>query len=141
VERVMKGKNNTTMLVELTSKMMADGGLFAIVRDISERKKAEQALKESEEKYRTLVEQASDAIFISDMTGRFITINNSATKLSLYSVEELMKMTFYDFVIPADIEKHPLKLEELMQGKTATSERIMKRKDGTLLDIEDCWHL
>lgn len=136
MERVMKGKNNATLYVELTSKMMADGGLFAIVRDISERKKAEKSLRESEEKYRTLVEQASDAIFISDMTGRFITINNSATKLSLYSVEELMKMTFYDFVIPADIEKHPLKLEELMQGKTATSERIMKRKDGTLLDIE-----
>ena len=136
MERVMKGKNNTILYVELTSKMMADGGLFAIVRDISERKKAEKSLKESEEKYRTLVEQASDAIFISDMTGRFITINNSASKLSLYSVDELMNMTFYDFVIPSDIEKQPLKLEELMQGKTATSERVMKRKDGTLLDIE-----
>jgi PAS domain S-box-containing protein len=123
MERVMKGKNNIPLLVEITSKLLADGSLFAIVRDISERKKSEQALKDSEEQYRTLVEQASDAIFISDMKGRFITINNSAVRLSLYSIEELMQKTFYDFVVPEELENNPLKFDELLQGKTATSER------------------
>jgi PAS domain S-box-containing protein len=136
MERVMKGKGNSLFHVEVTSKLMTDGRLFAIVRNISERKKAELALKQSEEKYRTLVEQASDAIFIADAQGRFITVNNSAQKLSLYTPEELMQMTFYDFVVAEDVQKHPLQLEVLRQGKTASSERIMKRKDGSLVDIE-----
>ncbi len=94
------------------------------------------ALQESEQKYRTLVEQASDAIFIADMEGRFITVNGSAARLSQCTVEELLLMNFSDFAVMEDLKKNPYHFDELRKGKTAITERLMKRKDGSVLDIE-----
>ncbi len=108
----------------------------AYVMDITERKKAEQSLTESEEKYRTLVEQASDAIFIADTNGRFITVNTSACKLAQCSEEELLQMSFYDFAVMEDIQKNPFHFDELKEGKTVITERIMKRKDAVELNVE-----
>ena len=104
--------------------------------NISERKKAADAIKASEEKYRTLVEQASDAIFITDTSGRFITVNTSACQLSQYSEEELLNMTIYDFAIIEDIQKEPFHFNELQQGKTVITERIVKRKEGIPIYVE-----
>lgn len=97
---------------------------------------AAAALRESEQKYRTLVEQASDAIFIAELNGRFITVNNAAGRLTQYPVEELMQKSFFDFTIGEDIAKNPLKFNELKMGKTAVAERQMMRKDGSQVEIE-----
>ena len=135
-QRKLLCKNGTVVDVEINAKFLSDKRFIAFVRDISERKKAEEAIKESEEKYRTLVEQASDAIFISDTDGRFVTVNPSACKLSQYTEKELLQMTIFDFFIEEDIEKTPIQFDALKQGKTITSERVMKRKDGGVNHLE-----
>jgi PAS domain S-box-containing protein len=104
--------------------------------DNTESKKAEEAIRLSEEKYRTLVEQASDAIFIADSEGRFITVNSSACRLSRHSEAELLNMSIYDFVISDDLQKNPFHFDILKQGKTVITERIMKQKNGNTLLIE-----
>ena len=104
--------------------------------DFTERKKAKEAIKASEEKYRTLVEQASDAILIADATGKLITVNKSACKLSQYTEEELMQMTIYDFIVEEELQKKALRFEELKQGKSTITEGLMKGKDGIPLDVE-----
>jgi PAS domain S-box-containing protein len=104
--------------------------------DITERKIAEQALQESEEKYRTLVEQAADAIVIADESGRLVTVNSSACKMTQYTEEELLEKTIYDFITEEDINNNPFHLKELKEGKTILTERVMKIKDGSLLYIE-----
>jgi PAS domain S-box-containing protein len=110
--------------------------ILSLVQDINEQKKTEASIKASEEKYRTLVEQASDAIFIADSTGRFITVNSSACKLSQYSEKELLQMSIYDFAILEDIQKNPFHFDELKQGKTVLTERLMKGRDGKPVHIE-----
>ena len=110
--------------------------LIGSMLNITERKKAEEAIKESEEKYRTLVEQASDAILIVDEKGKFITVNSSVYRMSKYTEEELSKMSIYDFFIPEEIKHRPLDFEELIQGKSVISERSIKIKDGTVMHIE-----
>lgn len=110
--------------------------ILGAMQDITEREIAKKALLESEEKYRTLVEQATDGIFIADKTGRFLVVNSSGHSMSQYSGEEMMKMSIYDLVLKEDIEKDPFHFSEMQGGKVARSERRLKRKDGTLLDVE-----
>jgi PAS domain S-box-containing protein len=135
VERVVRRKDNSLINVDINAKLMDNGKVIVILRDISERKKAELAIKESEEKYRTLVEQASDAIFIADTSGKFITVNTCACKMSQYSKEELLQMSIHDFAVMEDIQKNPFHFGELKQGKTVSTERVMKGKDGNLLHV------
>ena len=135
-ERVMKRKDGNSNHLEITSKLLTDGRLLSLVRDVAERKKAEEALMASEEKYRSLVEQASDAIFISDTNGRLVTVNSSACKLSQYAEEELLQMTILDFIVEEDIAKKAFRFDELKLGKTTVTERLMKNKHGQQLHVE-----
>lgn len=110
--------------------------MMGSMTDITERKKAEEALINSEEKYRTLVEQATDAIFIANETGRFVVVNPAAVKLSQYSEEELMQMTIYHLSDQEELKIKPFAFEEMKSEKGASSERKMRRKDGEIVDIE-----
>lgn len=74
-------------------------GLQGIARDITERKKAEESLRESEEKFRKLAESTNTAIFIYKKT-KFIYVNKATEKLSGYSEQELLQMNFWDVVHP-----------------------------------------
>ena len=110
--------------------------MMGSMMDITERKKVEDALLQSEEKYRTLVEQATDGIFIADHTGKFVIVNSAAVKLSKYTEEELANLTIYDLADPEEIKTNPFRFEEMKSEQGARSERKLKRKDGSILDIE-----
>lgn len=99
-----------------------------------ERRKAELALRESEEKYRTLVEQASDAIFVADADGRYVDVNSAGCKLSGYTREEILQLRMQDFtrVLPST----PLRFAELRAGNALLTEREMIRKDGSSIWVE-----
>ncbi len=75
--------------------------LISVITDISDRKRAEQALRESEEKYRILVENANDAIFIAQ-DGRVKFPNPRTLDLIGYTSEEVEKKQFVDFIHPED---------------------------------------
>ncbi len=111
-------------------------GYLGTVSDITTEKLAQLALKDSEEKYRSLVEQASDAIYITDTAGNIVTVNSSACKLSRFSEKELLQMSVYDFLNPEDVQKNPLKFEELRQGKTVVIERTIRERSGHYVTLE-----
>ena len=100
------------------------------------RKRAEHALAMSEERYRTLVEEASDGIFISDGEGRYTDVNPRACTMLGYSRDEILSMTVTDILPSTDVQVHPVRLDELRAGKVLLSERSLIRKDGSLLDVE-----
>jgi PAS domain S-box-containing protein len=106
------------------------------VKIVLERYYKDTRIKDSEEKFKTLVQQATDAIFIADSAGRFITVNTSACMLSQYSEAELLKMSIYDFAVMEDIQKNPFHFDELKQGKTVITERLMKGKNGIPVQVE-----
>ncbi len=101
---------------------------------VTERKQAEAALRESGEQYRTLVEQASDGIFITDGEGRFIEVNSAGCSLVGYSRDEILQKTIRDLTKGAPTQ--PLLLDELRGGKKLLNERELIRKDGTLVAVE-----
>ena len=125
--------DRTYILRDATGKPIR---MIGSMMDITERKKAEEALQQSEEKYRTLVEQASDGIFISDVSGVFYVVNSAGCQLSGYSFEELKQMTIYDLAEPEDLQLNPFQFDKLKSEKGVTSERKMLKKDGMVIDIE-----
>jgi PAS domain S-box-containing protein len=135
-ERPIKRKNGEIITVEIKGKALDDGRILLFTRDITERKKAEEAVKQSEEKYKQLVDQADDGIFIADHSGKFITVNPKAQQISGYTLEELLTMTIYDVTISENLQKDPFHFQELLEGKTATSERPMRTKKGAIIEVE-----
>jgi PAS domain S-box-containing protein len=104
--------------------------------DVTERKKAEDALKESEKKYRSLIEQAADAIFLADEKTNFIDVNPSACKLLGYSREELLTMNISNTYSPEELKKNPLRWDLLLANKTMMNETKLRRKDGSEIPVE-----
>ena len=88
------------------AKVMYEGKPHAlgVVRDITERKRMEEALKESEEKYRILVEQSHDAIYIYH-GNKFLFVNNRVAEITGYSKEELYNMDVWNLIHPDDRER------------------------------------
>src|SRR5688500_15911975 len=104
--------------------------------DLSPTDSREFDLRDTEELYRALVDQAPDAIFVSDHKFRIIEINARACEMSGYSREEVLQRSVFDFMVPEDVVANPLRLDELKQGGIVVNERRLKRKDGTAIPVE-----
>jgi PAS domain S-box-containing protein len=108
----------------------------AVFLDISAAKRAEQALRASERAQRELMEQASDAIMICDATGKPLYGNARACEMLGYSPEEFLQLRIPD-VIPAEHEAdRPIQIERVLQGEQVLVERLMRRKDGSVIPVE-----
>lgn len=104
--------------------------------DITESTKEKKEIKDTEERFRTLVEQASVSIFVYDQEGNFIEVNSSGEKLVGYTKQELLNLTVYDIVDPVTFNQVPFHYEQLLQGETVVTERKYVKKDGTVIDVE-----
>ncbi|MEJ7587739.1 MAG: PAS domain S-box protein [Ferruginibacter sp.] len=104
--------------------------------DITEKKKAELSLITNEVKYRSLIEQASDGIVITDLAGIIMEVNKSICNMMGYDEEELIGNYVNHFLPKEDLTRQPLRIDALIMGETLLYERKMQKKDGTLLDIE-----
>jgi PAS domain S-box-containing protein len=111
--------------------------ICTIVRDVTERMQAEEDLKQSEELYRTVIEQATENICLVDVETRRIVESNTAFREALgYTEDELHHMTLYD-VVAHDRKSIDLNIQRTVQARSAfAGERKYRRKDGSLLDVE-----
>lgn len=103
--------------------------------EVAERRRTEEALRIGEAKYRELSELASDAIFITDHSGRFTETNQRASELLGYKREELLQLGMNDVIDPKDLAAMPLYIHARGDG-TVLTERLMRRKDGTGVQTE-----
>jgi PAS domain S-box-containing protein len=113
--------------------------LYAVaqVEDITERKRAEERLRESETSYRELVEQASDAIFVANLDGRYTEVNPAACRMLGYSRDELVGKTIMDLIPAEDVARLAATREFLLTpGRIRVDEWRLRRKDGTLVPVE-----
>jgi PAS domain S-box-containing protein len=138
--RFRKADNSYVNIYDRSHVMRDENGeayrMIGSMADVTDLFIVRKELNQSEEKYRTLVEQATDGIFVSDQYGKFLLVNSSACKLSGYSKDELMGMSIYDLVNKKDLMDHPFHMDELKEGKNVITERIITSKEGRPLPIE-----
>ena len=133
-------KDGTFVWAQLTVSVQFDAAgmptyCIKIIQDISDLKRAEEALRESERRFRVFVDHAADAFFLTDEQGRILDVNRRACESLGYSRDELIGMTPFGFVDlePAVIaDRH----RKFLAGEAVAFESRHRRKDGTVFPVE-----
>jgi PAS domain S-box-containing protein len=103
--------------VEFSGKVL----LQAIVRDISERKKSEEAIRKSEEEFRAVFEQAAVGVAIIDSTtGRYLSVNQRLCEITSRSQKQILAATYMDITLPEDRQNDEINMRKLRGGIVRT---------------------
>ncbi len=122
----------------LNTKLIKYGGenaILGIVTDITERKRAEEALRESEEKYRTFFNTSPDGIAITTLDGKILDANQAYQNMLGYTLEELKELNYQQFTPTKWHEAEAKQIKAFMNAGYGTFEKEYIRKDGTIFPV------
>jgi len=123
--------------IDLTPLQTQQGEFVSCaIRDVTDRQQTEQALRASEERYRTLVDFATDGILTVDAEGRFLDANPAACEMLGFSRGELLTLAFADVIAPEDAKRVCDTQARLAKGEPVRSDWTFRRKDGSLFPGE-----
>jgi PAS domain S-box-containing protein len=125
--------NAEPMFLEDSSK---PSGVVVTFQDITEKRRLDQELRESERKFRTYVDQAAEAFFAHDFEGKFLDVNQRACDSVGYSRDELMAMTIMDISFNFDLPAAQAQWRNLHPGRSSVQTGWQRRKDGSIFPVE-----
>jgi two-component system sporulation sensor kinase A len=128
-------KDGSLVVVEISTFPVTRAGkveVIGIARDITERKKIEEALKESQELYKTLFESANDSLLYLDASGRIVDVNEKAVQTFGGSKEELLGKHFAQIEVlsPEDLPKLLNVFTRIVEGKESYLDLLIRNKKG-----------
>ena len=135
---LLRGGPSFRWLLMTGRQTMIDGRPFlvGIGIDITERKLAEEALRDSEERHLNILHTAMDGFWMVDIQGRFMEVNEAYRRMSGYNEQELLTMSISDLEVaetPADTAAH---MQKVMTQGEDRFETLHRRKDGSIFDLE-----
>ena len=126
--------------VEVFSSSIPSHGtelLYSIINDITERKKTEKALASSEKMFRSITEQISEIVFVTDQSGITTYVSPAVETISGYTSEEVIGHRFIEFLAEEDIERAVSSFQEgLMHQTDEVLEYHYRKKDGSIFCAE-----
>ncbi len=132
-----RGKDGVIIDIEIMAVYVEKDNrdyMFTFVRDITQRQQTENALRESDKRYRLIMQSANDAIFIHEIgeksPGRFIEVNDQACQMLGYTREELLQMSIPDIDVPEMKDRSPGVIRELTRTGSAVFQTEVLTKDG-----------
>ena len=116
----------------------ADGAteLRVVLSDVTERKEAEAALREKEQRYRTLFCKATDGILLVDSQGKIVDANDALAQMHGYTVDELLQMNLSLLDTPETLSLAPARLGRILAGETIRFEVEHYHKDGHVMPLD-----
>ncbi|MDB6027482.1 MAG: putative Histidine kinase [Verrucomicrobiales bacterium] len=138
-EARLRCKDKSIKHVLITSNVLWQDGKFihtrCFTRDITQQKRAEEALRESEQKFRAVFNQAAVGLATAGLDGRFEQLNQRMADILGYSEGELKKLTFLQLTHPLDLPKTHSAVAKLKSGEASeySLEKRFIRKDGSIL--------
>jgi PAS domain S-box-containing protein len=136
MEIALRKKDRAVIWVLVTAAMTNEDWVVCSIVDITERKRVKDELIESELRYRTLFDGASDAIFLHDLDGRIFETNIIASRYLGYSKKEFMQMRMQDIDSNPEALFTRERIQELSSRGHILFETVHKKKDGTLIQVE-----
>ena len=138
---ILKKRNGADMICEINAQPYLDMdkkiiGSTIVLTDVTAQKEAERKIKDSENRYRSFVENATDAIFIATPSSTYIDVNKRACQLLGYSREALLKLSAKDILFEEDISMSPMAVADLIKDKILLTVRTLKHKDGKGIPTE-----
>ena len=124
-------KNGMKKTISFRTVVMGDGKHFVTYSDITRQARAQEVLKESEEKYRTLIDNIQDGVFLIEKE-RFLFVNEAMARIAGYSVSELIGMNISNIVAPEDADMVVARYHQRQAGERVASsyELRLLHKDG-----------
>jgi PAS domain S-box-containing protein len=107
-----------------------------VIQDITEQKAAQAALRASESRYQSVLDHAADAIFVIDQQGRHLYVNQQASRLLGYTVDELRRMSVAETTAAGDAQHAASTFATLVDTGSATTELRLRRQDGSMVPVE-----
>ncbi len=149
LELRMKRKDSSIFVGELDAvsfNTSQPGGTLGIIRDITDRKRANEALRQSEERYRLLFNSINEAVFVhgfdeDGMPGQFFEVNDVACQRLGYTREELLQKRPFDIDAPEGIARVPDAMKRLRAENHAVWEGVHVTRDGRKIPVEIGNHL
>ncbi|MEK7399290.1 MAG: PAS domain S-box protein [Candidatus Poribacteria bacterium] len=132
-------KDGIKIPVEVNGKIIEYNGTPAVLgisRDITERKKAEEKLRESKERHRSILQTAIDGFWLVDTQGRLLEANDAYCLMSGYSMQELLTMSIPDLEAAETEENTDAHIQKIMAQGADRFESRHRRKDGSIFDVE-----
>ncbi len=132
-------KDGSLFWVEVNMRMAVIGGegrVIVAVRDITDRKRAEQALRESEGKFRALFESAKDGIMLLSSNGNVTALNTSFARMHGWTVEEMLKMNLKDLDTPESAALAPARMQRVFDGEPMSFEIEQYCKNGQTIPLD-----
>ncbi|MDP2324199.1 MAG: PAS domain S-box protein, partial [Gammaproteobacteria bacterium] len=111
-------------------------GIRSALLDVTERQRAEAALRESEERHRAIIQTAMDGFWRVDMQGRLLEVNETYCRMSGYSAQELLAMRIPDLEAAETDADTAARLQKIMAQGEDRFESRHRRKDGSIFDVE-----
>jgi diguanylate cyclase (GGDEF)-like protein/PAS domain S-box-containing protein len=141
IEYIFLDRNGNEFTAVFSASVVKDEtgvpvGFVATTKDLTERKKIEEALKKSAEKYRKIIENITDIMYTLNTAGQIVSINKALKTVFKYDCKEVIGRSFIDFISEEMLPGAIADFKQALKGDIVSSESIIIDKDGKKHDVE-----